>query len=200
MKTKKNRVISGVTPEGFIYGIHKPSYTVTNFREQTSLDCLGLDENGAPVSNDNNYPPGDVQVNNASWIYEIPNAFPFKGRTFIDKTWADNSAATPERIRIPAPPDTSVSKSLKDNNIDPAMLTKLPPALQLSTATTSTDPKDLILLAEISCDFTKTPKGERGLLYSRDNNKRLRPVIHDHELFEAVANNPYLKVNIFTSI
>jgi hypothetical protein len=90
-----------VTPEGtFRYGIHKPSYTVVNLRQDSRVQRLGADVQGDPVSNTANFPPGDVTVAGADWIFEIANPLPFKGTTYIDKEWADASAANPSRIRI----------------------------------------------------------------------------------------------------
>ena len=38
------RLQSCVTPSGeFIYGIHKPSYSVTNLRQDTRIEILGRD-------------------------------------------------------------------------------------------------------------------------------------------------------------
>ncbi len=91
------RIQSCVIPGGrFQYGIHKPAYTVTNLRPSTRVESLGLTESGAPVKNLRNYPEGNIEVTGADWIFEIPNPFPFKGRTYIDKEWADASAETPE--------------------------------------------------------------------------------------------------------
>lgn len=70
------RLQSCVTPAGeFVYGIHKPSYAVTNLRQETSHAVLGADEDDAPVGNSRNLPEDNIQVENADWIYEIPNPF-----------------------------------------------------------------------------------------------------------------------------
>ncbi|MCP3891816.1 MAG: hypothetical protein GY702_23565, partial [Desulfobulbaceae bacterium] len=192
MKTVHRRLESCVSPEGkFIYGIHKPSYQVTNLRQNSRLDTLGLDRYGAPVKNSQNFPTGEIAVENADWIFEIPNPLPFKGRTFIDKEWADASAKEPERIRIPSPQGVSLSQTLADNGVAKELMTKLPPPLLLALATSSTDRNDLIQLAGISCELTRHDN-ILGLCYTKGSKGKYRAVIHDHSLFEAVANNPSL--------
>lgn len=187
------RLQSSVTPNGeFVYGIHKPAYTVTNLRQQTNIALLGCEEAGQPVDNTRNYPQGQVKVDNADWIYEIPNPFPFRGRTFIDKEWADNSARNPARIRLPEQQPTSLSNALQKHKVESNLFADLPEAVQLALATCSTDPADLIQLAKISCEIIFTGEQPSGLQYRKDARGNLRPVIHNHELFEAVANNPTL--------
>ncbi|KAB2888573.1 MAG: hypothetical protein F9K32_16015 [Desulfobulbaceae bacterium] len=183
-----------VTPEGrFRYGIHKPAYTVVNLRRDSRNERLGSDESGHPVASDANFPLGDVEVTAADWIFEIPNPLPFRGTTFIDKEWADNSARNPERIRIAAPPPVSLCATLRAGGVGPELIDRLPPPLQLALATTSTDPEDLMRLARCSCDFDCADNGTPvGLHYTRRADGSLRPAIRDHLLFEAVANNPLL--------
>ena len=187
------RIESCVTPEGdFKYGIHKPSYSVTNLRETTTLDTLGKDIQGEIIGNKRNYPDSDVTVDGADWIFEIPNPFPFNGRTFIDKEWADNSANDYDRISIKEPEAVSLSSTLTEEKIDPAIIQKLPQPLLIALATSSTDPEDLRCLATISCEFIQISENTLGLRYKDLGGGNLRPVIHNHLLFEAVANNPYL--------
>ncbi|ETR69841.1 MAG: hypothetical protein OMM_09253 [Candidatus Magnetoglobus multicellularis str. Araruama] len=79
-----------VSPEGqFVYGIHYPSYTVDNLRQRDDIQSLGTFSNGAANENHSNFPEANVHIHNADMIYEIPNAFPFKGTTYIQKRWAD---------------------------------------------------------------------------------------------------------------
>jgi len=187
------RLQSCVTPSGeFVYGIHKPSYAVANMRQQTRLATLGKDNEDQPVDNSRNYPAQNVQVQNADWIYEIPNPLPFRGRTFIDKEWADNSANNPGRIRLPKRQQTSLSKALQKHNVESELFTDLPEAVQLALATCSTDPADLVRLARISCEIIMNGEQPAGLRYRKDARGNMRPVIHNHDLFEAVANNPSL--------
>ena len=182
-----------ISPEGmFVYGIHKPSYTVRNLRSRTKVEKLGCDEQGLPVDNSVNYPQGIVEVPEADWIYEIANPFPFRGTTYIGRDWADRSAADYGRIMLVAPGEVSLTGTLAAQGIGSELLKSLPRPVMLSLATTSTDPKDLTVLAELSCSFEKDRTGKiSGLKYS-NNKGRTRPVLKDHILFEAVANNPAL--------
>ena len=183
-----------VTPAGrFRYGIHKPSYSVANLRRDDRSERLGSDGAATPVDNAANFPPGDIQVDGADWIYEIPNPLLFKGTTYIDKEWADASAVDPGRIRIAAPVPVSLSATCRSAGTGPEIIDRLPAPLQLALATTSTDPEDLIRLARLSCALEYDAAGEpTGLRYDRRPDGSLRPVVHDHLLFEAVANNPRL--------
>ncbi len=183
-----------VRPDGqFVFGIHKPDYTVENYRNKTVLNTLGRLDSGVPYTNDANYPEGSVEVKGADWIYEIPNPFSFRGSTYIDKEWAEANVNRSERICL-APKDAlSFTSLLQDEGLETSLLEKLPSPLLLTLATTSTDPEDLIRLAEISCDFVKDKQSiPTGLFYKKDANSRIRSIIHNHPLFEAVANNPVL--------
>jgi hypothetical protein len=187
------RLQTCVTPEGrFQYGIHKPTYTATNFRQDTNPESLGITETNEPVDNDRNFPRGNVEVKDADWIFEIPNPFPFKGRTYIDKEWADASAENPDKIRLSEPEQVSLSKTLLQQGKGTAIFDHLPNPLLLALATCSTDPEDLIRLAELSCEIIKEGETPAGLRYKQDNGGQLRPLIHNHPLFEAVSNNPHL--------
>ncbi len=189
----KKRIISCVQPGGkFIYGIHKPQFSVKNLRDSTRLANLGELDN-KPIDNSGNYPDGDLTVQTAHWVYEIPNPFPFRGRTFINKEWADANARDSSRITLPAAEKVSLTKTLQQNGGSDQLIAALPAPLQLALATTSTDSNDLIALARISCEFIT--KQENIQLKYKENNGRLRPIIHNHLLFEAVANNPYLPDN-----
>ena len=182
-----------VHPQGyFVYGIHKPSYKVSNQRVHDQNDLLGRAENDTPVLNGDNFPAGDVIVEKGDWVYEVPNPFPFKGVTYINKRWADASADNPARFKLPSKPQVSFSNSLQNEKLDTNLIKKLPRPLKLALATTSTDPDDLIILAKSSCemllDESDTPT---GLTYKGDGTNR-QALIHDFHLFEAVANNPHL--------
>lgn len=182
-----------VTPEKhFVFAIHKPSYSVRNLRSRTRHEELGVDRNEKnPVFNYRNYPDGDIDVAHADWTYEIANPFPFRGTTYIGKTWADSSAENPDRIKIPQPPEVSLHTFFKENSIDPDIIPTLPRQLLLGLATTSTDSDDLTALARKSCTFTFDDNGQpTGLCYHDVSGNRA--VIEDFELFEAVANNPHL--------
>lgn len=189
---------SCVTPNGtFQYGIHKPAYAVTNLRQNSRVQSLGeltntegADQN-EQIDNSRNYPLNNLKVDNADWIYEIPNAFPFRGRTYIDKEWADSSANNPDKIRLKTSPSLSLSTFLQEEG-DITLFDKLPLPLCLALATCSTDPTDLVKLAHRSCEIIMNGQEPQGLRYEATSPTRYRPVIHDHALFEAVANNVYL--------
>jgi len=191
------RLQTSVTPEGkFLYGLHKPVYSVHNLRQQTERHVLGHTSQGEPIDNRGNFPAGNIEVEDKNWIYEIPNPFPFRGRTFIGKNWADSTAENPEKIRLPEPEQVSLTETLKDSGADSGLIARLPQPLLLALATCSTDPEDLKKLADISCQFDKDQNSEpAGIIYKADNRKRPVPVIHNRPLFKAVANNPHLPDN-----
>ena len=192
-----------VKPDGkFIFGIHKPSFKVTNLRDEVFLQTLGLDEEDNPIENSANFPAGEVEELQGEWIYEIPNPFSFRGATYIGKSWADAKADDPEAIKLPGPVPTSMTdflsnilhcKGFSRDSLDEAFA-DLPETILLTLASTSTDPEDLIRLAEMSCEFVYDQEGKlpTGLRYERDAKGRFRPRILDHDLFEALVNNTFL--------
>ena len=192
-----------VSPEGrFICGLHKPSFKTINLREQDLLQVLGLDAADNPVDNSMNFPVGDVEELHGTWIYEISNPFPFRGTTYIDKNWADTKAADPLAISLPDPLPTSMSDFLVKvlqcgkggaKDIINEAFAELPETMLLALAVTSTDPEDLVRLAELSCDFVYDQEGKLpvGLRYDDAMGGR-KPRIKNHDLFEALVNNIYL--------
>ena len=193
-----NRLRTCVTPsQRFLYGVHKPAYTVTNLRGSSKIEHLGtlVDPLVGESKQDNrdNFPDGALSIPRADWIFEIPNAFSFRGTTFIDQEWADASAADPRRISLPEKEQVSLTRTLKQAGVSSSLFSNLPAPMLLALATCSTDPRDLITLAELSCRIEKDAAGDPvGLFYRRKKNGRGAPVLHDHALFEAVANNPCL--------
>lgn len=190
----KTRRYSCVTPEGkFIYGIHKPSYAVSNKRVNTGIEPLGSLPDNSSLYNTGNFPSGDIDVPQASWIYEIPNPLPFRGATFIDKNWADASASDDSRINLPKTKEFSFTQVLHKQQINTQILQELPRPLLLTLAVCSTDPEDLIQIAERACEFTRDENNTvNGMRYTVGEKNDVKAVIHDHDLFEAVANNPAL--------
>lgn len=182
-----------IRPSGhFIYGLHTPSYTVSNRRPNIEPRILGATEKGHPVLNTSNLPQDDISVERADWIFEIANPFPFKGVTYINKKWADTSADNPERFQIPTPPQLSFYETLEQEGLSANLITALPNPLRLALAVTSTDPRDLIELARLSCEIIFDNSGiPTGLVY-RETPQGCQPIIHNVELFEAVSNNPAL--------
>lgn len=191
-----------VDPSGsFLYGIHKPSYEVKNLRQKKYLSKLGELDGGGVVDNSRNFPSGNLVVEDADWVYEIPNPFPFKGTTFINKSWADENAAAPESIALPEPAQVSFSAALRallGSEADPAKAAgafqQLPQPVLLALAATSTDAADLEQLAGLSCTFIHAEETGRpaGLRYHKDSLGRSRPAISNHELFETLVNNIHL--------
>jgi hypothetical protein len=189
-----------VTPDGkFIYGIHKPSFKVANMREEDYLQTLGLDDKDTPIENTANFPAGEVEEPDGEWIYEIPNPFPFRGATYIGRSWADSRAADPKAIKLPEPVPISMtgflSRILNSNgefgdSLDESFA-DLPETVLLALASTSTDSDDLIRLAELSCEFVYDQEENvpTGLRFEVDAKGRHKPKIIHHDLFEALVNN-----------
>ncbi len=192
-----------VAPDGrFVYGVHRPAFQADNLRENDTIRTLGEGPDGVRVDNRINFPAGKVEAPHASVIFEIPNPFPFRGVTYINRAWADPAAAHPGRIALPDPEPVSFSSSVRKWFDDPEdsrrhmkrIFKTLPGPVCLALATTSTDPDDLVRLAERVCSFVYG-KGRRhpvGLAYRSDETGRLVPDIQDQTLFEAIANNPCL--------
>lgn len=192
-----------VSPEGnFEYGIHKPRFTTENLRERTTLSSLGRNEAGKTISNAVNFPDGALEENHADWIFEIPNPFPFRGTTFINRRWAEEKANHPEQIRLPKRIQVSLFKTIQSEKEDAALdddayasyLNNLPEPLLLALASTSTDTRDLTALAKLCCEFVFEDQSEfpSGMVFSEAGKKGFRPVIHHRQLFEVLANNPCL--------
>lgn len=192
-----------VLPSGhFIYGIHKPTFSTDNFRENDFIEPLGRFSDGRLRKNLSNFPPGVVEALEADTIFEIPNPFAFRGTTYISKNWADEKARNPELILLPDPPNLSFSgfiekwfghmpNLLKNREV---LFESFPDQVLLSVASTGTDPEDLVALAKLSCDFLFEPgnKNPAGLIYQKNKNGKVKPVIKNKPLFEAVSNNYYL--------
>lgn len=185
-----------ITPKGdFIYGIHKPTYRVTNLRSSETISSLGCDDKNQEIDNRINYPSGHISIENAGWVYEIPNALFFKGRTYINKSWADKTAENPLSISLPSQRQTSLTKLLLDNSVTQKkcsdIFSSMPAPIKLALATASTDPDDLELLARNSCElvFEKDTGRPRGLKFCSTETGEKTPVIFDHTIFDSVANN-----------
>ncbi len=187
---------SSITPEGrFRVGIHTPGYRVRNLREHDHPCTLGTLNDGRGVGNAANFPAGDIEVERARAVYEIVNALPFRGCTFIDAGWAAARAADPALIRIHPPGPVSLRQSLGEYCSPQAareVIATLPLALRCALAATSTDPGELVWLAESCCRLVKDEAGEVVGLGYEERNGAPRAVIDDFELFETIANNPHL--------
>jgi hypothetical protein len=193
-----------VSPTGhFFFGVHRPGYRVANMRADRRLSALGTDPDGNRIDNAANFPPGDIEVDGADAIIEIPNPFPFRGTTYIIPRHADRHAAAPQSIALPAPRPLSFRQTMlqwiHDRGAAGAkaiaeLYRMLPAPLQLAVATTSTDPADLTELAAVSARIEFDPETGRptGLAYRRDPDGHSHPDVHHPQLFKAVANNPCL--------
>ncbi|MBC2710052.1 MAG: hypothetical protein HGJ94_03295 [Desulfosarcina sp.] len=189
------RLRSCVHPDGrFIYGVHQPVFTADNFRETDELADLGTLPDGNHYHNAANFPSGPVHEPAANWIYEVPNAFPFRGTTYIGKAWADARTANIEGIRLPTAHDISFSNGHPHPTEAEAAIRQLPRPLQLALAVTSTDARDLRCLAHIACTLCMDDKCGQpwGMAYAKRSDGSTRAVIADEALFEAVANNRHL--------
>ena len=191
-----------VHPTGtFRFGIHKPDFTIANRRRHTRITRLGRTAEGDTVSNHCNFPEGNVVVEGADRVYEVPNPFPFRGATYILHQPACRCADHPETIGLSHRQPISLTEALEP--ILPGMgaanaatrrklFAALPKPILLAVAATSGDPRDLALLAELACDFCHDREGAppSGLLY-RDSGGH-RPLIHDPALYKVLGNNPSL--------
>ncbi len=192
-----------VSKEGkFIYGIHNPRFKIQNLREKDFVSKIGSLDTGDEIFNKINFPLNDVEEKNADIIYEIPNPFPFRGTTYINSKWADTNAKRPDLIRIEKKESCSFKESIKnwlnkktiseDEIID--LIKALPRPMRIAIAESSTDPDELVLLANTICKFVfdKDNKIPINLVFKKDKNNISIPDIKDHVLFEIIANNPCL--------
>ncbi len=187
-----------VTSDGrFVYGVHTPSFKISNLREKENLFRLGSDDDGNEVMNHRNFPEGSVEEAGADIIYEVPNPFAFRGTTYIASGWADAKSKDPTAISLPKPAPMSFSQSMKkslgpDADLD-GIFAGLPQQMLLTIAAESTDPEELTRLAEICCDFQHSKETDdlTGIRYSKG-----RPVIRNHTLFETIVNNPFLPIRL----
>ncbi|MDJ0784591.1 MAG: hypothetical protein QNJ22_21690 [Desulfosarcinaceae bacterium] len=190
---------SGIRPDGsFAWGLHQPRYGVRNLRAADHFAALGATRDGTPVENRANFPSSDVAVAHADGVYEIPNALPFRGVTYIGQRWAEGRAEDPSGLGLPPREACRFLAALDALGIDQppeALVGALPQPLKLALATTSTDPRDLVALARTTAEFVGAADAEdapSGLLYEWDAGGHLQPVVHDAQLYDAVANNPNL--------
>lgn len=185
-----------VTSKGYFnVGLHRPSYQARNLRERDSRMKLGTLVDGLPHDNSVNFPQDDVREKSGRWIYEIANAFGFRGSTYIDSGWAAARAKNSDLIKIDPPPSCSLKKILADkmgaDGLD-KIFKQMPVSVLYTLAANSTDPDELILLAKNCCRMKFDKDGQpTGLVFLQKNNA-VRPDIDDFELFETIANNPCL--------
>ena len=179
-----------VSPAGtFVYGIHKPAYKVINLREKDYITLLGHIGGETVVDNKVNFPTDDVNIDNADWVFEVSNPFPFMGATFILKSSADRHVEDANPFRFNHERECTLLRlddflEQVDEN-DPFFV---------SMGRTSTDPDLLIELANMSCRFEFDPDtGDPvGIQYKKTEEGRLSQAITNRHLFEIVSNNPFL--------
>ncbi|MCP3942441.1 MAG: hypothetical protein GY710_13265 [Desulfobacteraceae bacterium] len=190
-----------IDPAGYFkVGIHQPQFEVENLRENVYLKTLGTLPDGTPVDNQINFPKENVREQGADQIYEIANPFPFRGATFINSAWADSHAGQPGTITIALPSPCSLFQNMeawdKDITLEDKtrLLNLLPHPLCIALAQASTDPKELVILAQKACTllFKEESTTPQGIGYKQEKNGNIVPDIHDHKIFEVVVNNPHL--------
>ncbi len=188
---------TSVQPDGrFLVGLHRPAFTVANLRRDSFVMELGHLEDGTGVDNRNNFPDQDIEERAGRWIYEIANPLPFRGTTYIDSGWADARAGDPAAIGMEPAPQCSLLQLLTDRLQDSgqaeSILADLPKPLLYDLAANSTDPDELVLLARSCCRLEFDRQGRPTGLCYRKQGEQFQAVIDDFELFETIANNPYL--------
>jgi hypothetical protein len=190
-----------IDPSGvFICALHRPSYKVVNLRRTETLAMLGHDSDGNAINNRVNFPQDDLIINNASKVYEIPNAFPFWGATYILYDQAEQFSKDPKQLRFMKSDEESGKRSplledllngcLKGSNERIYSLKDLPRPILLSLAQTSRDSELLKAIAHLTCKFELDDSGNPvGVKYEYDKLGRPRPVLFDQELFDVIGNN-----------
>lgn len=188
---------TSVCPGGtFRVGVHCPSYPVKNLRQSNYLFALGKTEDGSVIDNSGNFPASDVCVKGTKKIYEIRNAFAFRGCTYIDSGWATSRAKDPASISIEPPERGSLVTILLENgvsaNLVDTILKELPRSTLLTLAQTSDNSSELIQLVHNCCTLLFDDQGTPSGLCYEDRNGKPAPCINDFELYETLANNPFL--------
>jgi len=190
-----------IDPSGvFICALHEPSYKVVNLRRTETLAVLGHDSDGNAINNRANFPRGDLVINNAGKVYEIPNAFPFWGATYILYDQAEQFSKDPKRLGFRRSDEGSGRRSplledllngrLKGSNERAYSLKDLPRPVLLSLAQTSRDSRLLKAMAHLACKFELDDSGNPvGVKYEYDEPGHPKPVLFDQELFDVIGNN-----------
>ncbi len=192
-----------VSAEGtFVFGVHRPAFYTQNLREDDYIGPIGTLPDGTWVDNSRNFPQTNSDRKTGDTVYEIPNPFPFRGTTYINARWADRNAAEPDQIGLPEREPLSFKKSmqawLEQKNVscafDKSLYASLPRPLLIAVAEASTDPAELIRIAETVCTFTydRHTGDPTGMVFKADDSGSPVPDIKDQHLFDIVANNPFL--------
>ncbi len=180
-----------VHPNGrFIFGIHRPNYHVVNTRINTRIMGLGITDQGEEVKNQVNFPQDDLEITGAQPIFEIPNAFPFWGTTYILGDTARKRAESDDVLSFSPSGKTSFNEWEHLRGLSPD---DIPRPMALAIAQTCKSPELLMMLLPLAAVFQRDDSGQIiGLKYERASNGSLRPKILDHDLFETLGNNPAL--------
>ena len=152
--------------------------------------------------NGKNFPPTDIEEKHGDWIYEIANAFPFRGSTYIARRWAEGKVDDPTTIALPPQTPFSFSTCLREwvennrlseVNVE-SLLKAMPEPVLLTIASLSNDENDLVLLSRLCCDFEFDSVSGLpvGLMFDRDKGGKTKARISNRALFEILANNPSL--------
>ncbi len=186
----------------FIWGIHNPEYQVFNLCETSCLLYLGSDIEGNEVANQQNFPQTNINVANKGQIIEVLNPFPFFGATYIIKYQADKFSLPklaphkPEHSEISDTDKELLTLILNGSlSLDNKSFTlkSLGRRLLMALAQITDNPEILIEILKLSCDMTFDKNNmPTGMVYKKNQYNVLKPVIHDHELFEIATNNPHL--------
>ena len=186
---------SCVAPSGeFIYGIHKPHFTALNLRENDCILILGHGSDHVTIDNRDNFPADNVSVTASPWVFEVPNAFPFMGTTFIVNTNADRMVEDGNPFKRHKEKSSGPVLTNQFDYMDNLAIERLPHAILLTLAKTSTDPQVLAKLARLSCRFEYDARTEMpsGVQYEKTEEGESRPGVLDWHLFDLVSNNPFL--------
>ncbi len=180
-----------VHPSGrFIAGVHRPSYEVRNNRLSTHRIALGKTTEGKVVRNDANFPEGDLQIEAADWVYEVPNAFPMWGVTYILGRAAEKNGQDGLKFSFEPKGQTHFSGIPGLEKIDLAML---PRPILLAIAQTCTNDSLLERLLPLCVGLEYDNREERWVIrFHKDKDGNLVPEIKDHDLYETLGNNPFL--------
>lgn len=203
----KKRPNTCVSPEGtFIVGLHEPNYIVTNVRSTNQREKIGYSEVNEPIYNDSNFAIGDINCTNIQGVYEVLNAFPIWGATYILKKPADYYAEDIRTWQFDFEKHTDVSNesdfltdivngSVANSAGKAYAISDLPQSLLIALAQTSDNPDILVKLANIACELVHDNEHNgniEGIRFKKVQNNAFIPIIHNHELFEVVVNNPAL--------
>ncbi len=188
---------SCVTPAGFRYLLHRPSFKVLNRRETWKQYHLGVNEDGCEVISEANFPQGHLDIPEATPIYEIPNPFPFWGATYILGDSAERNGErfefrfTPERDEQSQRFEAYLLEGIREGRLS---WDDIPRHVKLTVAQNSRNGELLSLLArwvaEMELDEDGIPRGLRYL--SRGAERAPAPIKRDKDIYETVANNPAL--------